>query len=487
MEGCLGAPVVNPGTPGPPGEGIHIFDTASAASASQLDAFDTTGVADGEFAWVRSVEDMYVLNRSSALPADGINVVAGAVGGGQWLRKNLGSERWRSQAAWEVDPGTGNDENTGAPAAPLATWAEFVRRMGPGNVDAIPQTINVTLLADLPDTDPITGSFLFVETAALRITGTATTVASGTLDAGSTNVVPNSAPAKVVDAAIGDWTPFVGQRVRLTSGAASGAWAWLALILAPVTEARISPWANVTSAPFYDNATFALATASVGDDYVVETLSRCMLGDITVSSPRRNSATDIGALVLIDLTIGSTTGTLARAQIGATVAVGCRMDTQRVTGTSVLLANCRAEYCVVDDIAVLVRAGLQSTVGMLNETGAMVLIDMEHMAQGVTLTGQMNDGNRGTWQLDECSCFDAPLAGVFCNVNQAVRLIGIVWGSGNLVGIGTAGRVTYATAGVKPTITGTAGDTFIGSVFRAYADVPYVDATTLACVALTIV
>ena len=59
----------------------------------------TTSLEDGTIVYVRSVEDLFVLEKAVALTVDGITVVNTLVGTGQWTRRNVGSQRWLQQAA----------------------------------------------------------------------------------------------------------------------------------------------------------------------------------------------------------------------------------------------------------------------------------------------------------------------------------------------------------------------------------------------------
>jgi hypothetical protein len=226
---------------------FQIVDTISVASAARLVDINTTSLEDGTIVYVRSVEDLFVLERAVALTADGITVVNPLVGTGQWTRRNVGSQRWLRQATWFINATLGNDENAGTAtgAGALKTHAELERRWGPDPL--LPQSVTVNIETDLDavlDASPEINVTLS-DLAILEYVGTPTQVASGTLDAATPTDPDTNTQQSVEDAAIGDFGPFVGNRIRLT---ANNAISWIAKAVTP-TEARTGAFVRYTSSP----------------------------------------------------------------------------------------------------------------------------------------------------------------------------------------------------------------------------------------------
>lgn len=117
------------------GTGIQQFDGIATGTA-KLSTFTppTTGAV---YAYVASVRDMFYLDRTSALTADGITIVT-ALGGGRWLRLMFSNEFWQAQTAWYIDPaGTnspvGDDEALGDATHPVKSMPEIMRRVRGAN------------------------------------------------------------------------------------------------------------------------------------------------------------------------------------------------------------------------------------------------------------------------------------------------------------------------------------------------------------------
>ena len=113
------------------------------ADIAELGAFDSRQVDDGGLAYTSTVRALWVKRVVSPAPAgDGITIVPTADGSGAWYR-TVESPSWTTEhrvasasagwfdANWYVDttPGGGDDENDGSALAPLATVAEFGRRV----------------------------------------------------------------------------------------------------------------------------------------------------------------------------------------------------------------------------------------------------------------------------------------------------------------------------------------------------------------------
>ncbi len=105
------------------------------ADIAELAAFDDRQISDGGLAHTSTVRSLWIKRVESPAPAgDGITIVATASGDGAWYRMSecpsWATERVAANAvSWYVDSATGDDENEGSVALPLATIAELTRRL----------------------------------------------------------------------------------------------------------------------------------------------------------------------------------------------------------------------------------------------------------------------------------------------------------------------------------------------------------------------
>lgn len=259
------------------GEILFPVDTIVAASPSRLVEIPTDvgpGIPDGSIIWVRSVEDLFVLNRTSALTANNITIVDPLVGTGQWIRKEIPSGRWQGQGVWHVNPLIGDDENVGDTAlVPLATLAEFRRRVsGFGKGRLIVDTV-LNIDEDIPADDPFDLFTVLSATSILRVRGTPKTPLLGPVAITAvTNLVSGTNRETITAAGI---VPFIGRRVRVTtsvSGVPVGTIAWIMRGTGNADEVELSTpyFADTTTFNFGINQTPQVL--GVGDEIIVEEL-----------------------------------------------------------------------------------------------------------------------------------------------------------------------------------------------------------------------
>jgi hypothetical protein len=192
---------------------MHCVDAADLASRP------IAGLQDGDLAYVESFRGYFSVDRLSTAAANGTTVITTPSGTGRWLRLiNIIDPFWQQQAAWFINPTTGSDQNDGSTAlTPLATWAEFRRR-----VQVINQDTTVTIASALPATDPLFGDFEGVPTAAgavpfLTIEGTPTVLDSDVITTRADPVAATNSEGTLTSAGIPVWT--VGAIVETTGGA----------------------------------------------------------------------------------------------------------------------------------------------------------------------------------------------------------------------------------------------------------------------------
>lgn len=127
-----------------------------------------------------------------------------------------------AQTTWYINPVAGNDNNSGLAAAPIKTYAEYIRRTGLGR--PINNAVNIYIVSDLPATDPliISGTTNGRTGSGLHVHGVPTVLATGTLTGWTAPVAATNTLPAITDTAVADWTPYAGKLLRLTSGPRAG-------------------------------------------------------------------------------------------------------------------------------------------------------------------------------------------------------------------------------------------------------------------------
>lgn len=187
--------------------------TLTVNNISELSGLQQS-MSDGAVAFVGSVKDYFRLDRYSELTPDSITVVS-ATGGGNWIRFESTRDRsWSYQPTWRIDPNNGNDENIGSASSPLASWAEFYRR-----VNTLAVSMTVTIADDLSES--IIGEFFGATTGLdLTIEGAYTTI----IDAGAVTTFTNpvtSSPSSMgtmTSGVVANFTPYIGKFLVSASG-----------------------------------------------------------------------------------------------------------------------------------------------------------------------------------------------------------------------------------------------------------------------------
>jgi hypothetical protein len=176
---------------------------------------------------------------------------------------------------WYLDAVTGSDQNDGiTPSTALQSGAELQRRLGPQAAWSTSVTIHVGV-GGVTDTLSIIGDTL-LPGVHVDVIGTPTLVADAGLVTAYTamdHVTPRS--PTIACAGITDWTPYVGMRLRITSGANAGAVTWV-LKANPhalgLSVARTGGrWYKKVSG-LSQTVVYASVTPAPGDPVVIETL-----------------------------------------------------------------------------------------------------------------------------------------------------------------------------------------------------------------------
>jgi hypothetical protein len=280
----------------------------------QLQQTDSS-VEDGEVVWVRLTQCLWVYRVNSGLVANGVTIVASLYGNGVWVRLDANSTAGVSQLNWFIDPVNGSDSNNGQTAATaLKTDAERQRRVGPTpfwNAGAY----HIRYLNDVPLNDVVVlagvrapNSQIFLHGSQVDHQGKAT-LFSGTIDLlTAQNPATNTPYAITANALPVSWSAsgLIGQRVRMTSGAATGAISFPIKQLAG-KQARFCDFrafVNYT-VPVNPNGFAVNATPALTDAFLVESLVVIPTLLVTVQAAD-NFSTNLGAPVIFDsLNLGS--------------------------------------------------------------------------------------------------------------------------------------------------------------------------------------
>ncbi len=469
------APLTGPGRwlewPGPGGGGAATFTVDGISTGTtQLSAIPTGALETGSVAYVETVEDEFTFDADSALTADGITIVDGN-GGGQWLRReHVGNQRWREQAEWHIDAGTGNDENDGSAGNPLASWAELRRRLGANPV--IPQATEILIESDLLEVLSFDGAAVPTGLVAVR-GGVKTTLQSGTLSGVTAQDRGTQTPMQLDDAGL---DAFVDKRIRFTDGAAAGATCW----------AFRSPGAGLldcVQAITYDASADPLpasgtaVTPGIGDSYVVEDLFQV---DAVQLDFQRTDISGAGSAVVEEVAVVDANASfMLRGRGNPALFVRSSCAGSRVTEDTNMSAfssffnstNHRGEF--EDFHAALVK----SPVSTIFFVAAVASFAEDTIGSGGSLVC-----SESRFVFGDAAVFDSNAAGVNMapNTTAVVGNGATVWGDGNnsygwLI---EAGALVVYETGAQPTLTGDTNDTHFGGADVAYAGIPSFDAAT---------
>lgn len=235
--------------------------TGITAGSRPLVGYDVSGLDAGAQVFVEGgIDELYWWNPLNTAPVDGLNVVKpnGASGLQSFVRESV-----VVQPSWFVNASTGDDQNPGTNASqPLRTLLELGKRF---NGKYVLQDTTITDTGNSTFTNPLALNCRVAAGKTLKFIGAAPTQQStGSITAAFVAY----APATNVDAKLTDatqtWATQAGRRIRMTSGAASGAITWVMKDLG-ANVARVGQ--------FVRRSDGLMQTPANGDAYVVETLS----------------------------------------------------------------------------------------------------------------------------------------------------------------------------------------------------------------------
>lgn len=455
--------------------------TGTTTGSRPLNGYSTALLETGDEVFVRGVNEIYYFDAASALTADGLNVV-NAVGPGQFIRSNSVIV----QADWYIDSVAGDDQNAGTVAAPLKTLAELTRRTEGRILQPSISVFTVHLTGTFP-TEPLVLNFSVAAYCWIQVTAATTVDYTGSVT-GFTTYSAGVTAALLDDAAAAFVSGDQQKRVRLTSGAGSGA---CAVVLKRIsgTQIRVSDF-YTQGTTGYGTPTLT-ATPANGTTFVVETLS-CQVGGLDVVIDGGMSAVTIRDITFVrgNASLTRTTMRLWSSALGTSSKLfGCALDT---ASSNLTLTN---------SVATLVSTWTRDT------TGAFTVGDSTLLGYGLVLFGAMIVGAQGSLTMTGGFTQQALTAGRgIIQVNRnGILTSSSTWGAFDVSGVDSSldiedqGYVqhTAATAywgigagptyGVrcrgkaamdyvtKPTLPGTANDTIIGGTATAWGAVPYIN------------
>ncbi len=438
---------------------------ARVTTGTRLVDVDATTFPDGTLVFVRSVRDFFVLDKDSALTSDNITI-ADAIGGGRWTRRFEPDVEWLSQASWTIDPTAADDEGDGSPGDPLQTHAELGRRaFNQGwaiNQDTV---VNITQNG-LPAEDPVEIDVATPTDVVIRYVGDAVTLQSGTLT-DATALSSGTALPTVEDTVNGFGAPDTLSRIRLTSGASSGAIAWM-LRDDGANVFTTSAFATTAKTPPVVTGTPVLTdpTPGGGDDYVLEGLPRVRLARVKITH-----AVGANLTLLFDtLEVGESEGAIIVTSLDRTFFIDSVILNAVFQKADANFSNVLVRGINQLNGQAVFRAGALAVSSVFVGAEAAINMQEEHTAVGESL---ISGGIADYSITGPVSAHDAPAAGLLLEPLTRARTVDLVWGSGNgTYGINAAGGQLFYAPGTQPTVTGSTNDTRVGGVDTPYAGIP---------------
>lgn len=449
----------------------------TVATASALAATSVTDLAVGTEAWVQSFKDEFELSASLPYAADGITVISSPVVGTGWVRRSLGNLEWAAQTAWFIDSATGNDENVGSALLPIASFAEWCRRVGDV---AINVTMRVTLVGAGPYllVSPVGSPIVVGPAGLLDITGSATTTSTNTLSA-VTNIAPATNQQTQITAVAVAWTQ--GARIRLTSGVNSGCIGWIGKDLTGGV-ARTTVFMPVYSGSGVITVYPVSVNPGVGNTYAIESLSAVteFLLDIRASQDRATQTQGTHAIIRnIAFARGAT-----RTFIGIPNVIfqACSLGSfSEGNGAAGFFQNCWIpDFFVQVGSNAFVIGGLITSSIYVPPTSRALFQEVyaQDLSNGSVIDGgsvniATNFGGVGSG----LGVFAATGPGLELDTLAHVYVIGRLYGTGNStygVRVRSGCSVVYS-PGTVPVITGTTNDFICGVTAGLWATAPVFD------------
>lgn len=286
---------------------------AEVATIAELSALGVNELPQGWSVFVRSLRQFCCIFTSTLLPVAN-QIIASQDPTKLWFAQPYptgSANPWASQVAWQVNAVTGSNENTGGPGSPLATYAEFERRLA-GTTLAVQYTVSFTSAAGLVGGLDVTADLGPGGSLVLDFSAACTVVMNGIVGAGGFADPVPATPEYAVLNATAVMTGHTNRRIRMTSGAALGGVSSIALLHPPGTAD--DSWARVgvfyTYVPATNVATVVpAANIAAGNTFAIET--QPVVPIMRVSAQKQVAVGGVAASVAV---IGAQCGTNAAPQ-----------------------------------------------------------------------------------------------------------------------------------------------------------------------------
>jgi len=456
--------------------------TLVVANIASLAAVDDALLDDGAIAAMASIRDMWWLDKTSALGADGITVINTLSGAGKWVRACQSNARWRAQPTWHINQAVGNDENDGlAPGTPIASHEEFQRRVADADQPigvAMVVTFDANYTGDIKNRVPIS---LLSPYGSISYEGSRTVLFSGSFTAVSPWVTPTTI-GTMSDAALpASWAASGGldRLCVLTSGPNAGSASWV--MTEPIAKtARYSG--------FFSDSTFATVDPAPTETYDVVQLTQ-LTGEITQDAPgwaqfkNLHINPPVGFDRGVQVTDGYVSFTHCHLEMnspyfGGSTFYGAGMFGCNVEGfsTSVRAFNSPL-YLYSNWIRASVVAGSGSIIDLLSRNVGQYTGQPCEIGSEADGTLRVNTG--GEWVLIDQTV--AASRAVRCENHGNVLIRGIVWGLGNTIDhavqIDSGGSLVYSLPASSrfAVATPTISDFIVGSIPSLVVGLPVVD------------
>lgn len=241
---------------------------------------------------MRSYRRYFILDTSSTVAADGVEVLNAPVGRWIWA-EHLHDHHWQflnrgAGSPWTINTSTGNDENDGSAANPLLTVREYFRRMRPSILHPLTasQTINIT--GDLAASDFFAGE-LHIQDGGVEIDFIFTPTNIGAQSTFTALLLKNRATPQ-------NWSPTDGATGNLAAGnigyqlfdstanAGAGAVGWVDSTAAAAQGGGGQVTLTEMFRPLVaGNGNPVLQAIANGDTYQLRRPAQARLGDLRVS------------------------------------------------------------------------------------------------------------------------------------------------------------------------------------------------------------
>jgi hypothetical protein len=371
------------------------------------------------------------------------------------------AQLYLTQTAWFVDSVNGKDTNNGLTSATaIRSLVELSRRWEGRVFNPSIGSVTVTLAGSFA-TEVL--AWLGVRNdIPITVQAAATLQGSGVVSAFTALAAP-ATDAKLTDATTPtNWAAHVGRRIRLTSGADAGSYAWVLKDLGG-NQARVSQFINPT--------TLAAVSPGIGVTFAIETLD-VPIGGLNCFSSGTGTVTikNVGIA-----TLASTTNLMFAAGGNPTAFVieGARLHTNSfLTSFSdsafrmVACSNASQIFTGKGSVANFLGHAAFATINC-QQGGDVRFANVASCFQAARISIALA-GYVDTSAI--IAIFDLTGAGTSCigiDTSSSMDIFATIMGINNTntgpgVQIRSGGKLTWSSAGVIPTITATGGDLIIG-------------------------